>query len=112
MPKRKKPTNGAAPRVNKSEWIRGQPIAMAAKDVVAKAKSAGIELSLAQVYTARSSAKRTPGGIRGAAGKRASAGRAASNNSTDEVSFRRFVLTLGLDRVESMLADLKRSAGL
>jgi hypothetical protein len=112
MPKQKKPTNGAAPRVNKSEWIRGQPLGMAAKDVVIKAKSAGIGLSLAQVYTARSTAKKKPIARGKPTGKHASAGRPGSDKSTNEVSFRRFVLTLGLDRVETMLAELKRSAGL
>jgi len=49
-------TKGA--RVNKSAWIRSQPPALSAKEVVEKAKSESITLSLAQVYTARSTAKR------------------------------------------------------
>ena len=49
-------TKGA--RVNKSAWIRSQPPALSAKEVVEKAKGEGITLSLAQVYTARSTAKR------------------------------------------------------
>lgn len=49
-------TKGA--RVNKSAWIRNQPPALSAKEVVEKAKGEGITLSLAQVYTARSTAKR------------------------------------------------------
>jgi hypothetical protein len=50
-------TKGA--RVNKSAWIRNQPPALSAKEVVEKAKGEGITLSLAQVYTARSTAKRS-----------------------------------------------------
>ena len=47
-------------RVNKSAWIRSQSASLSAKEVVDKAKGDGIALSLAQVYTARSTAKRRP----------------------------------------------------
>jgi hypothetical protein len=47
-------------RVNKSAWIRSQPASLSAKEVVSKAKGEGVTLSLAQVYTARSTAKRQP----------------------------------------------------
>jgi hypothetical protein len=56
-------TKGA--RVNKSAWIRSQPPALSAKEVVEKAKGEGITLSLAQVYTARSTAKRQGVGRKG-----------------------------------------------
>jgi hypothetical protein len=59
MAMRKRRANGG---VNKSEWIRGQPKSLSAKEVVEKAKGAGIELSLAQVYTARSTAKKSSNG--------------------------------------------------
>lgn len=59
-------TKGA--RVNKSAWIRSQPPSLSAKEVVEKAKGEGITLSLAQVYTARSTAKRQGVGRRGAGG--------------------------------------------
>lgn len=52
-------------KVNKSAWIRSQPATMPAADVVSKAKEAGIKLSVAQVYTTRSEAKRK--GARGSA---------------------------------------------
>ena len=45
-------------KINKSAWIRNQPNSMPAADVVSKAKEAGIKLSVAQVYTTRSEAKR------------------------------------------------------
>jgi hypothetical protein len=66
VPKTKKKSSmkSAAPRVNKSKWIRDQPATMSAKDVVLKAKGQGIKLSPAQVYTARSTANK-----RGANGK-------------------------------------------
>lgn len=47
-------------KVNKSAWIRSQPESLSAKDVLNKAKGEGIQLSIAQVYTARSTAKKQP----------------------------------------------------
>jgi hypothetical protein len=60
MPKtsKKSAAKSKGPRVNKSAWIRGQAPNLSAKEVVEKAKGEGIKLSLAQVYTARSTAKR------------------------------------------------------
>src|SRR5262245_8626127 len=60
MPKtsKKSASKSKGPRVNKSAWIRGQAPTLSAKEVVEKAKGEGIKLSLAQVYTARSTAKR------------------------------------------------------
>jgi hypothetical protein len=46
--------------LNKSAWIRTQPEKLSAKDVVKKAKTQGIKLSVAQVYTARSTVKNAP----------------------------------------------------
>jgi hypothetical protein len=64
VPKTKKKTaSKSGPRLNKSEWIRSQPPSAPAKDVVSKAKAEGIKLSLAQVYTARSAAKKKAGRI-------------------------------------------------
>jgi len=60
---KKKSAAKSSPRVNKSEWIRNQPATEPAKDIVAKAKADGIKLSLAQVYTARSAAKKKAGRI-------------------------------------------------
>jgi hypothetical protein len=57
-PMPKKPKNGTSPKVNKSAWIRSQPGTLSAAEVVSKAKQAGIKLSVAQVYTTRSEAKR------------------------------------------------------
>jgi hypothetical protein len=60
MPKTSKKSSAKpkAGRVNKSAWIRSQTPSLSAKEVVEKAKGEGITLSLAQVYTARSTAKR------------------------------------------------------
>jgi len=64
---KKSSSKAKGPRVNKSAWIRSQPGTLSAKDVVEKAKAEGITLSLAQVYTARSTAKRQGEPKRGAA---------------------------------------------
>ena len=53
-------TKNTSGRLNKSAWIRSQAASLSAREIVDKAKAAGIGLSLAQVYTARSSAKRQP----------------------------------------------------
>jgi len=45
-------------RVNKSKWIRSQSLTISAQELVAKAKKEGIQLTAAQVYTARSTAKK------------------------------------------------------
>jgi hypothetical protein len=69
MPKtsKKSSAKSKSPRVNKSAWIRSQSPSLSAKDVVEKAKGEGITLSLAQVYTARSTAKRQGEPARGGA---------------------------------------------
>jgi hypothetical protein len=105
-----------ASKVNKSAWIRALPTTMAAKDVVDKAKAQGIKLSIAQVYTTRSVAKKK-GGVGGGT-KRVSAKPArASRRSTggggdDQLAFRRLVLSIGLPKAEAYLSDLRRSVGL
>jgi hypothetical protein len=60
----------AGKKVNKSEWVRSQPASMSAKDVVTKAKDAGISITDKYVHTIRYNAKssKKKGGGRGAAG--------------------------------------------
>lgn len=61
MPRKaKKALAAESGRVKKSAWIRSQPASLAAREVVEKARGEGIVLSLAQVYTARSTAKQRP----------------------------------------------------
>lgn len=113
------PTTAAKPRkVNKSEWIRSQAETLSAKDVVEKAKAAGITLSLAQVYTTRSVAKRAqnkpkgPGRGRRAALPAEVSAASARGVDQDELAFRRLALSIGLRRAEAFLGDLKRGVGL
>ena len=103
----------APPKVNKAKWIRNQPASMLAKDVVAKAKGEGITLSLAQVYTtrtaARKAAKKPPSKD---VSIKKTALRSPAGAPNDETAFRHLVLTIGLTRAESYLSSLKRSVGL
>ena len=106
-------TKGA--RVNKSAWIRSQPPALSAKEVVEKAKGEGITLSLAQVYTARSTAKRQGVGRRGTpvaavVGKRGPGrpkGSGAGGGSQISADLRRQFVTLavriGTDEAQRLL---------
>jgi hypothetical protein len=60
MPRKKKTAveNG---KMSKTDFVKSQPADMPAKDVVAKAKAAGMTLSENYVYTIRSAAKTKPG---------------------------------------------------
>jgi hypothetical protein len=119
MPKTKKrakpaPSNA---RVNKSAWIRSQSASTPAKEIVDLAKRQGIQLSLAQVYTARSTAKHGSGGGAGSAspvGRRATRTTSTSSGSetNSEATFRRLVMAIGVDRAEQYLRDLRQDLGL
>jgi hypothetical protein len=112
MPKTSKKASKSSPRLNKSAWIRNQPAAMPAKDVVAKGKAEHIALSLAQVYTARSNAKKK-GAPKGKPGRKPNAvARVSGASGSDEQAFRRIVLAVGITKAENMLKDLKHSVGL
>jgi hypothetical protein len=80
----------AARKVNKSAWIRSQPIETPAKELVAAAKKAGIKITDAQVYTARSSMKKAGGAPKGKPGPKpkaqtiADSGRGAGNGSLEQ----------------------------
>ena len=111
MPKKakKKTASKTTQRVNKSAWIRSQPSTVSAKEVVDKANAEGIKLSLAQVYTARSTAKRQGEPKRGAAAGRRGPGRpkggAEAVGSTSELR-RQFVLLavrVGTDEAQRLL---------
>lgn len=115
MPKSKsKKTAPAKTKVNKSAWIREQPATTPAKEVVEKAAAAGIKLTLAQVYTARSTGKKPKGKPGPKPGFKAAkaTGSVARGSSSDDLLFKRLVLSIGLPKAESYLADLKRSVGL
>jgi hypothetical protein len=110
MPKpRKKSSAKSAPakRINKTAWIRSQPPKLPAKEVVGKAKAQGIKLSLAQVYTARSSAKKlTPITKRSAAGGTSKAITAADGGGDLRHQFIAIAVRLGTDEAQRLLDRL------
>jgi hypothetical protein len=63
MPARKKTSKGEKP-ITKTAFIKSLPKDMPAKEVVAKAKAKGIELTDAYVYNIRGSAKRSKRGLK------------------------------------------------
>jgi hypothetical protein len=108
---KKKSASKPGPRLNKSEWIRSQPPTAPAKDVVAKAKAEGIKLSLAQVYTARSAAKKKAGRI-GKPGRPKGSGAASvkqialkSPRASDDVrhEFVKIAMRIGTDEAQRLL---------
>jgi hypothetical protein len=111
---RGKPNTTATSKINKSAWIRSQSASTPAKDLVAQAKKEGIKLSLAQVYTARSTAKNASGPAQLVApsqpGRPKKAIAAAGSDS--HVAFRRLVISIGVDRAELFLAAIKSQSGL
>ncbi len=116
MPKNPTKTTAApaAKKVNKSAWIRALPATMSAKDVVAKGKAEGIKLSLAQIYTARSTAKKATRIVaKGKPGRpKGSKNTIKATVSSDLVHLKRAVFEHGFSKVEAFLADLKKSVGL
>ena len=110
---KKKSTAKSSPRLNKSEWIRSQPPSTPAKDIVSKAKAEGIKLSLAQVYTARSAAKKKAGRIgkpgrpkgSGAGGATVKAALAIKLKPSDDLrgQFVKIAMRIGTDEAERLL---------
>lgn len=94
MPK-KKSAAGAAKKVNKSAYVRTLPSSMSAKDVVTKAKSDGITLSVSQVYTIRTNAKKQGKG----SGKRAAGRPRGSRDGTKSAFVRSLPRSLSAKEV-------------
>jgi hypothetical protein len=113
MPKGK-PNTTATGKVNKSAWIRSQPASTPAKELVVQAKKEGIKLSLAQVYTARSTAKNASGPAQLVAPRQPGRPKKAiaPAGSDSHVAFRRLVISIGVDRAELFITKIKEQMGL
>jgi hypothetical protein len=110
MPNAKKKTSfkNDSGRVNKSAWIRSQPKSLSAKEVADKAKAEGIKLSLAQVYTARSTAKREGDSKSGNAAPRRGPGRpkgspVSASSSDLRRQFVQLAVRVGTDEAQRLL---------
>jgi hypothetical protein len=97
MPKKKKPQN-------KTAFVLSLSPTMPAKEVLAKARAAGLKLSEKYVYVIRSKAKA------GGKGKRRGPGRppkAAAHGGTTDSRFVSLALDLGLARAEAILRNVR-----
>ena len=114
---RKSATKTSSGRLNKSAWIRSQTASLSAKEVVDRAKAEGIALSLAQVYTARSTAKRLPVAAKRAdvttkAGVKVSSALRASKLVGGDSLRREFValaMRIGTDEAQGLLKRIAAS---
>jgi hypothetical protein len=97
---------------NKSAFVRDLPMEMAAKDVVTKAREAGLVLTENYVHTIRSAAKRKEGKPGRAARQAAlplearSASAPSRGNATAEAQLMSLVIENGLTAVHEMLARI------
>jgi hypothetical protein len=118
MPKKSSKSANAKP--TKASFVRGIPSSVPAKEVVAKAKAAGMTLSEKHVYVIRSdakkrSAKNAKKKAAGGAAPKAHAPSAAATKSvssngggTNETNFRKLVLALGIPKAKSLVTDVER----
>jgi hypothetical protein len=104
---------GRAGTINKSAFVRSLPGHLSAAEVISRARSEGIKLSAAQVYTIRANARRR--------GDDSPASRARtkgvlvrttrmSGGAGSESDFIRMALDLGLVRAEVILSSLRNRA--
>jgi len=94
----------AKKRVNKAQFVRSLPTGMPAKEVVTKAAAAGIKISEKYVYNTRSSA-RGKGAVKTVGAPAA----ARVSGGGSEASFRKLVLSLGLERANALMAEVERT---
>lgn len=94
-------------RLNKSQWIRSQSSTLGAKEVVDLAAKQGITLSLQQVYTARSAAKRVKAPV-----EKAASARVSTRAQDPKQEFCRLAVRLGTDEAQRILSQLQGSTAL
>lgn len=113
MPRKKKTSaskkSSTTKTTSKSAFVRSLPKGTSAKDAVAKAKAAGIDLSEAYFYAIRSSdrvsAKKK---AKAAPAKIVRATAPAAGGASLETNFRKLVLDLGLARAKSLIEEVER----
>jgi hypothetical protein len=114
----KKSSKSAKPaKPTKASFVRAIPTSVPAKEVVAKAKAAGMTLSEKHVYVIRSDAKKRSakkkaggGSAKGNAGHSTLAAKsvASSGGGANETNFRKLVLALGIPKSRSLVTDVER----
>jgi hypothetical protein len=98
----------AGKKVNKSEWVRSQPATMSAKDVVTKAKDAGISITDKYVHTIRYNAKSG----KKKAGRPAGAGAVRRGPGRPKGSGKLKVHAVGAHHAEDLLKAVAAEIGL
>lgn len=93
--------------VNKSQFVREQPTTMTAKQVVGKAKDAGITLSEKYVYNIRAKANARRRSGRPGRPPKTARGRAAASSGGLEGRLIDLALELGLGKAEALLGRLR-----
>jgi hypothetical protein len=119
MPKTKSSASSKPAKPTKASFVRAIPASVPAKEVVAKAKAAGMTLSEKHVYVIRSDAKKRS--KKRAAKGSAPAAKATTGHSTlaaktvshsggsaNETNFRKLVLALGIPKSKSLVSDVER----
>ena len=99
--------NKSSKPVSKSEFVRSLPESIPAKEVVERAKKAGLEMSDKYVYVVRSNARKKDGRRRRRR-KVADVAAAAPTATPTEKEFRRLTLELGVKKAETLLTDTKK----
>jgi hypothetical protein len=89
---------------SKAAFVRSLPRSLSAKEVVAKAKAAGVKLSPAYVYVLRSKAG-SAGTTKAKGGRKAR----ATNGNTEE-QFVTLALDVGLGRASELLTAVRNAA--
>jgi hypothetical protein len=86
---------------SKASFVRSLPRSLSAKEVVAKAKAAGVKLSTAYVYVLRSKA----GTTKGKPGRKP---RAMNGNAEEQ--FVTLALDIGIGRTAELLGNVRNAA--
>jgi hypothetical protein len=111
MPRKKK-TPTEIGKMSKADFVRSQPGDMPAKEVVAKAKAAGLSVSDNYVYTLRYEAKKragkTPGKPKGSKRTASVKSTNVSSNGVEDL-LRAAASEIGLSRAISILQEQQNS---
>lgn len=95
-------------KTSKAAFVRAIDDSVPAKEVVAKAKAAGITITEKHVYVIRSGARKKKAGAKSAAPKPTRVASPGASHSSDETSFRKLALAIGIPRAKAIVADLER----
>lgn len=111
MAAKKKAAVASKKPVSKTAFIKNLPATMPAKDVVDKAKTEGIKLSVAYVYSIRASAKKKSGAPASRKSGRPAGTANRKAGSSAEHDFVRHAFAIGFDRASHLLHSVRSLLG-